>query len=170
MPTPIHITRIKDTPLGAIHIAGTTSGVVRVQLSDDDERLKRLVQATFPEARFLRGNALTVDAGRIVRRYLAGGADPQFPIVLLDQGFSSRVWRYLPRIPRGQVRTYGAVARAIRQPTAARAVGGACGRNPLPLVCPCHRVVAAGRAIGGFTGGLEKKRFLLALEGVQLPD
>ena len=169
MQTPIHITRIKDTPIGPVHLAGTTSGIVRVQLSDDDERLKQLVQATYPEALFRRGNALTIDAGRIVRGYLAGGPDPQFPIVLLEQGFSSRVWRFLPRIPRGQVRTYGALARAIRKPTAARAVGGACGRNPLPLVCPCHRVVAAGRQIGGFTGGLEKKRFLLDLEGVALP-
>ena len=168
MPTAIHITRIKDTPVGPVQLAGTTSGIVRVQLGDDDERLKALLSATFPGAHFRRANALTVESGRVVRRYLNGGPDPQFPVVILDQGFSSRVWRYLPRIPRGQVRTYGAVARAIRKPTAARAVGGACGRNPLPLVCPCHRVVGAGRSLAGFTGGIDKKRFLLALEGVEI--
>ena len=83
-------------------------------------------------------------------------------------GFATRVWQQLKRIPRGQVRTYGRVARAIRRPAAARAVGQACGRNPLPLVYPCHRVVAADRGLGGFSAGLAKKQKLLELEGVTL--
>ena len=90
------------------------------------------------------------------------------PTVLGPDGFSPRVWHAIARIPRGQVRSYARIARSLRKPQAARAVGQACGRNPVPLVIPCHRVVASDRTLGGFTGGLDVKRTLLALEGVSL--
>jgi len=77
------------------------------------------------------------------------------------------VWKALRRIPAGQVRTYGQIARAIGKPNAARAVGNACGRNPIPIVVPCHRVVSS-RGIGGFGLGLSLKRKLLALEGIHV--
>lgn len=82
--------------------------------------------------------------------------------------FQQAVWRELIRIPPGQTRTYGEVARAIGNPGAVRAVGGACGANPIPLIIPCHRVLAAGNRIGGFSGGLPWKRLLLSREGVRL--
>ncbi len=78
--------------------------------------------------------------------------------------FERRVYRAARKIPAGEVRTYGEIARAIRQPGAARAVGNALGKNPVGIVIPCHRVVASD-GIGGFTGGLEWKRKLLRLEG-----
>lgn len=81
--------------------------------------------------------------------------------------FWHRVWSYLLGIDRGQVKTYGDVARGIGSPRGARAVGLACGRNPVPLFIPCHRVVA-GRGPGGYSGGLAWKRWLLAREGVGL--
>lgn len=82
--------------------------------------------------------------------------------------FRLRVWAELRRIPRGETRSYGEIAAGLDKRRAARAVGGACGANPVPVLIPCHRVVAAGGGLGGFSGGLEWKRKLLAIEGVLL--
>lgn len=79
--------------------------------------------------------------------------------------FQQRVWQELRKIPPGRTRSYAEVAAAVGSPQAARAVGGACGANPIPLLVPCHRVLASGGRLGGFSGGLDWKRRLLALEG-----
>jgi len=79
--------------------------------------------------------------------------------------FQQAVWRVLQIIPFGETRSYAWVARQIGKPKATRAVGGACGANPVPIVVPCHRVVASDGSLGGFSGGLALKRRLLALEG-----
>ena len=81
--------------------------------------------------------------------------------------FDRAVWAALGRIPPRQTRTYGEIARTVGRPRAARAVGNACGRNPVPVIVPCHRVVAGG-GIGGFGLGLDLKRRLLALEGIRV--
>jgi O-6-methylguanine DNA methyltransferase len=81
--------------------------------------------------------------------------------------FQRAVWSALQNIPRGQTRTYGEIAKAIGRPKAVRAVGSACGANPLPLFIPCHRVIATG-SLGGFGAGLAWKKLLLKLEGWQL--
>ena len=82
--------------------------------------------------------------------------------------FQRSVWAALRRIPRGRLRTYAGVATDIAHPRAMRAVGGANGANPIPVVIPCHRVVGSGLTLGGYAGGLGLKRRLLALEGVRL--
>ena len=82
--------------------------------------------------------------------------------------FQKSVWRALRKIRRGQTKSYGEIARAIGKPKAVRAVGGACGANPIPVLIPCHRVLAANGKIGGFSGGLDWKRELLAREGISL--
>jgi O-6-methylguanine DNA methyltransferase len=84
----------------------------------------------------------------------------------LDAGtsFQKQVWRALLAIALGQTRSYAQVAVAVRRPKAFRAVGGACGANPIPLLIPCHRVLAANQMIGGFSGGLKWKRLLLGRE------
>jgi AraC family transcriptional regulator of adaptative response/methylated-DNA-[protein]-cysteine methyltransferase len=81
--------------------------------------------------------------------------------------FQQRVWSVLRRIASGRTKSYSEVAEALGKPGAARAVGSACGANPIPVLVPCHRVLAANRALGGFSGGLDWKRKLLAREGVQ---
>lgn len=112
-------------------------------------------------------------ATEAARQLLAFIEDPlnEFDLPISTQGtpFEDRVWREIREIPPGQVRTYGDIARRVA--TMPRAVGGACGRNPLPLIIPCHRVVAAGGKIGGFMGRIEGdslaiKRWLLTHEGV----
>lgn len=82
--------------------------------------------------------------------------------------FRLRVWPELLRIPHGETRSYGEIAAELGRSRAARAVGGACGANPIPVLIPCHRVLAANGGLGGFSGGLEWKRRLLELEGVLL--
>lgn len=83
--------------------------------------------------------------------------------------FQKRVWKALQGIPMGQTRQYADLAKALGCPGAARAVGQACGANPIPVLVPCHRVLAAGGALGGFSAGVEWKRRLLALEGCHPP-
>ena len=82
--------------------------------------------------------------------------------------FQKKVWAALLAIPAGQTRSYGEIAAAVGSPKGARAVGGACGSNPIPVLVPCHRVLAGGRGPGGFSGGLDWKKRLLAVEGVRL--
>ncbi|MGO8836957.1 MAG: methylated-DNA--[protein]-cysteine S-methyltransferase [Limisphaerales bacterium] len=80
--------------------------------------------------------------------------------------FQKSVWNALRKIPAGKTKSYGEIAQALGKPKAARAVGGACGANLIPVLVPCHRVLAANGKIGGFSGGLNRKRDLLAREGV----
>ena len=106
------------------------------------------------------------EAARQLEEYFAG-TRRAFTLPLAHAGtpFRLRVWAAMQSIPHGETMSYGALARALG--TAPRAVGGACGANPIPLVIPCHRVVGAGGALGGFSGGAgcDTKRHLLALEG-----
>jgi O-6-methylguanine DNA methyltransferase len=81
--------------------------------------------------------------------------------------FQKSVWRQMLKIPAGKTKSYGEVAAAIKNPKAVRAVGGACGANPIPVLVPCHRILAANNQLGGFGGGLEWKRKLLAAEGIK---
>jgi len=108
--------------------------------------------------------------GGVLRAYLQGEeVDPvRLPVDPAGTPFQRRVWDALRRIPRGQVRSYAAVANEIGSPRGMRAVGAANGKNPICIVVPCHRVVEAGLRLGGYTGGLHLKRFLLELEGVKV--
>ncbi|MBO6934613.1 MAG: methylated-DNA--[protein]-cysteine S-methyltransferase [Deltaproteobacteria bacterium] len=107
--------------------------------------------------------------GRAFRDYDQGKAvDPADLPADLRQGtaFQRKVWAALRTIPRGRVRTYASVGRLIDNPRAMRAIGMANNANPLTIVVPCHRVVAAGMQLGGYGGGVERKKQLLQLEGV----
>jgi O-6-methylguanine DNA methyltransferase len=84
--------------------------------------------------------------------------------------FQKSVWRQMLKISPGNTKSYGEIAAAIGKPKAVRAVGGACGANPVPVLVPCHRVLAANKKLGGFSGGLDWKRKLLANENVKLPS
>ena len=152
--------------MGAVCLAATTYGLVRVHLGDEMTRFERELREAYPDAD-VRGAGPTVRAAaREIKAYLAGGRDPDVPVVLPEDGFPVRVWREIAKIPRGEVRSYARIAKALRRPSAFRAVGQACGKNPVPLVIPCHRVVASNGALGGFSGDLAWKRKLLELEGV----
>ncbi len=167
--TVIHLARLRRTPVGPLILAATGSGLVRIHFGDDDDEVRVDLERQYLAVDLRRASPFTTEAGRVIAAYLDGGPDPaSLPHVLPEDGFAPRVWSFLKRIPRGQVRTYGAVAKALRNHGAARAVGRACGRNPLPLVVPCHRVVPADRHLGGFAADVDIKRRLLEMEGVHL--
>jgi methylated-DNA-[protein]-cysteine S-methyltransferase len=107
------------------------------------------------------------EAGRQLEEYFAGKRR-EFDLALCLEGteFQRRVWWALRSVRYGETTTYAQLARAIGRPGAARAVGSALARNPLPLVLPCHRVVGAGGDLRGFTGGIARKRYLLEAEAV----
>ena len=120
--------------------------------------------------RCLPRGRLQRQVSRELEQYLAGERQEfTFPIRSAGSEFSQRVWRAVQAIPYGETITYGELARRIGNPKAFRAVGTANGRNPLPLVIPCHRVVAAGGRLGGYGGGLRLKRRLLDLELAHSP-
>lgn len=104
-----------------------------------------------------------------VTAILAGDPPDKFP-PLAPEGtsFQQAVWREMRRVPLGKTLGYGDIAAAIGKPRGAQAVGQACGANPIPLLIPCHRILASGGRLGGFSGGLDWKRRLLAAEGVVL--
>ncbi len=115
----------------------------------------------------------TSQLGRQVAQELLeyfSGSRKRFTFPMKPEGtpFDLAVWERLRAIPYGQTRSYGEVAASLGKPGAARAVGGANHRNPIPIAIPCHRVIAAGGKLGGYGGGLDLKRNLLALEGAQL--
>ena len=131
---------------------------------------RNIGEHSFPGAAELRDwRRLTTDALRAV---LAGRKPKSFPP--LDwrgaTEFQQAIWRAMLGIPTGQTLTYTQLAAAAGRPSANRAAGGACGANPIPVLVPCHRVVAAGGRLGGFSGGLDWKRLLLSREGVSLAD
>jgi len=111
-----------------------------------------------------RDNPLLEEGAAQLMAYF-GGRLRRFslPLRLVGTEFERRVWLALMEIPYGETRTYGGLAAGLGRPGAARAVGGACGRNPLPVIVPCHRVRAKG-GMGGFAWGIEAKAALLALE------
>ncbi|HLZ53304.1 MAG TPA: methylated-DNA--[protein]-cysteine S-methyltransferase, partial [Verrucomicrobiae bacterium] len=105
-----------------------------------------------------------------LKNVLAGRVAKNLPPLDLSDGteFQRAVWRELRKLSPGQTKSYGEIAQAIGKARAVRAVGSACGANPVPVLVPCHRVLAAHGKIGGFGGGLDWKRRLLAREGVSL--
>ncbi|MCM2429065.1 methylated-DNA--[protein]-cysteine S-methyltransferase [Streptomyces sp. RKAG337] len=175
-PATVAWTRL-DTPIGPLLLAATAQGLVSVVFRADDEvteafleRLGRRLGAEPVEESGESGRL--APAVRQLRAYFAGELR-DFTLDLdwsLTAGFNRRVQRELATgVPYGSVVGYQDLADRVGEPGAARAVGTAMGANPLPLVVPCHRVVESNGGIGGFGGGLEIKRTLLALEGVLPP-
>ena len=147
-----------DTPIGRLLIAGDNPGLHTIQFAQDDGPASAAPQWT------LNANALS-EATAQLEAYFAGTLHT-FNLSLAPQTtpFQARVLEQLQRIPYGQTRSYGALAQSLQRPGAARAVGTACARNPLPIVIPCHRVVGQRGALTGFAGGLACKRWLLEHE------
>lgn len=109
---------------------------------------------------------LVTEAHYQITQYLVGQLHTfHLPILLMGTSFQLQVWHLLSLIPRGSTVTYGSIAISLGNSKLVRAVGQACGANPLPLIIPCHRVVAKG-GLGGFSGGLSVKKILLNLEGI----
>ena len=154
-----------DSPIGSLLLAATDEGVVRIHFEEDDGVLDELARKVSP--RVLRSPRRLDPVRRQLDEYFAGRRR-SFSVALdrrLIGSFGERVLERTERIPFGSVAAYNDVAWDIGAPRAARAVGNALGANPIPVVIPCHRVLRTGGSLGGYGGGLDRKRYLLELEG-----
>jgi methylated-DNA-[protein]-cysteine S-methyltransferase len=154
------------TPMGPIWLGATPKGLFYLNLGRLDAEALRGFFAGRPEVGFREGGEIIERAAREVTHYFAG-KQRKFTVPLDLTGssaFAKKVWRVATRIPFGETRSYAWVADRAGGPNFARAVGGALGTNPVPIIIPCHRVVAADGALGGFTGGLRLKTWLLEFE------
>jgi methylated-DNA-[protein]-cysteine S-methyltransferase len=149
-----------DSPIGPLLIAGDQEGVRHICFPRNGKAVK-------PERDWIESSSGAVAQTVAQLREYFAGRRVEFDLPLAPQGtrFQLAVWRELQRIPYGQTISYGELARRIGNPKASRAVGSANGANQIPIVIPCHRVIAAGGKLGGFGGGLPVKEALLALEG-----
>jgi methylated-DNA-[protein]-cysteine S-methyltransferase len=160
-----------DSPLGPLVVAATPKGLVRVSYSEfrgEDEVLEELARRVSP--RVLEAPARLDPVRRELDEYFEGRRHA-FDVPIdwsYLAGFTREVLRATARIGFGEVSTYAGVAAEAGSPHAVRAAGNALGSNPMPVVVPCHRVLRTGGTLGGYTGGLEKKEFLLRLEGALL--
>src|SRR3954451_16324970 len=162
-----------DSPFGKLLVARTDRGVVRLKLPggrdgqiSDDETLEAL--ATYVSPRVLEAPSRLDEERRELEEYFEGKREHfDVPVdwSLTSPGFRSRALHAVARIPYGKVKTYAEIARPPATERAFRAAGTACGRNPIPLIVPCHRVVQSGGALGNYGGGPDMKRALLDLEG-----
>lgn len=155
-----------DSPVGALLLAATTRGLVRVAYEREgfDDVLEALAVRLSP--RILRAPRRLEAPVRQLGEYFAGERT-RFEVPLdyaLSSGFRQAVQRHLPNIAYGQTQSYKEVAALVGNPNAVRAVGSACATNPLPVVIPCHRVLRSDGTLGGYIGGLDAKSALLKLE------
>jgi methylated-DNA-[protein]-cysteine S-methyltransferase len=147
------------TPIGPVTLEASRIGIRRITLWGESSSSQDPPPDTpgfpFPQAAtqilaYLNGEKRSLDS---------------IPVELSGTPFQRKVWEGIARIPHGELQSYGELARRIGRPRASRAVGQACGANPLPLIIPCHRVVGSGRVLGGFSGGgIFVKNWLLSLE------
>lgn len=156
---------VTDSPLGPLLIAATSRGICRLTFGEDESALRK----RFPNA------DIRPDDGTI-RPWVEGALRaietpfdaPQVPVDVRGTVFQEKVWKALRDIPAGDTRSYADIAAAVGQPGAVRAVGTANGSNPVSVLVPCHRVIRSDGSLGGYGGGLDNKKKLLAAEGVKL--
>lgn len=159
---------VYDSPLGPLTVMVTPRGLVRLSYPGEriDDQLEELAARISP--RILEAPERTDEVRRQLDAYFAGRSHG-FDVPIdwrLVRGFAGDVLRATARIPFGSVSSYREIAAEAGSPNAYRAAGNALGSNPVPIVVPCHRVLHAGGGLGGYTGGIDRKRYLLRLEGV----
>jgi methylated-DNA-[protein]-cysteine S-methyltransferase len=161
-----------DSPVGTLLVAATPRGLVRIAYVDGEDEaavLGHLAAEVSP--RVLAAPRKLDEPRRELDEYFAGRRR-RFELPLdwqLTRGFAQRVLQATAGVPYGETSTYKQVATAAGSPRAFRAAGNALGSNPIPIVVPCHRILHSGGGLGGYTGGLDRKRLLLAVESGQQP-
>lgn len=156
---------IVDSPLGRLLVGATETGVSSVCLGESDGTLERTLRKEYPAAHIEHGGPHLKRYVEAIIEYLRGQRPHlDLPVDIQATAFRRRVWEALRTIPPGQTRTYKEIATAIGDPNASRAVGQACGANPVALVIPCHRVVRNDGKDGGYRWGTKRKHVLLAQE------
>ena len=160
-----------DSSLGRLLIAATDKGICSIQFADSDEELEQGLKQEFPFAMRRRDDEGMSDlAGNLMRHMSGAEVMPSLPLDIQATAFQRRVWSYLQSIGFGETRSYSEVAKAIKQPSAVRAVAHACASNPVAIAIPCHRVVRSNGDLSGYRWGIERKKALLKLEVEKVHD
>jgi methylated-DNA-[protein]-cysteine S-methyltransferase len=151
---------VLDTPIGAMPCARDEEGIRTLRLPEGRMHAD-------PDPSWVRDNEAFDDVRTQLAEYFAGTRTSfDLPLHLVGSAWQRKVWAALLDIPCGETESYGSLAARIGSPGAARAVGLANGQNPLPIIVPCHRVIGADGTLTGYGGGLDRKQWLLAHEGV----
>ena len=153
-----------DSPVDRLLLAADERGLRLIEFHTPRHPMSRL-------ADWSEGDNAVLQAARVQLDEYFSGTRTHFDLSLAPQGtpFQTEVWHTLATIPYGETISYAQLAQRVGKPTAMRAVGAANGRNPLPIVLPCHRVIGADGSLTGFGGGLPTNQFLLELEGALAP-
>lgn len=153
------------TAVGRVLAASTPHGIAAVYIGVQDEALVAQLQREFPAAHLERDDEGLAEAHHLIAAATRGEGDAShLPVDLAGTAFQARVWEALRQIPPGETRSYAEVAAAMGMPSAARAVAGACARNPAAIVVPCHRVIRRDGRLAGYRWGTNKKGILLEAE------
>jgi O-6-methylguanine DNA methyltransferase len=159
---------IASCSLGYLLVAATSRGICAVRLGDTAADLEVAFLRDYPFAVAQNGTETDTEMAAWIatlQRYLEGQPVAlDLPLDVSATTFQQRVWDALRAIPYGETRTYGEIAHSLQQPGGSRAVGHACGANPVALIIPCHRAIRADGGAGGYRWGLTRKQALLALE------
>lgn len=158
-----------DSPIGPLTTAERAGRVCLLHFGGDGPEIDRMFDAWYPGEARARQALPTMTA--VLRRYFAGEltAVDDVPVELNGTSFQKQVWQALRRIPCGATISYTELARRIGNVSAVRAVGSANGANPVAVIVPCHRVIGADGSLTGYGGGLDRKQWLLAHEGIAHP-
>jgi methylated-DNA-[protein]-cysteine S-methyltransferase len=170
-PIPIFTLDCLPSPLGRMLVVSDSMQRLRaLDWEDHEERMRRGLARIYGHQPELTRSAAPAATRRALQRYFAGKlqAIDEIPVQTGGTPFQSTVWRALRRIPAGTTLSYGRMASRLKCPLAVRAVGFANGSNPVSIVIPCHRLIGADGSLTGYGGGLERKRWLLAHEGVRI--
>ena len=156
---------IANSPLGRMLIAATDKGICAIQFADSDAELQQGLMREFPFAVRRRDDSALAEWKTSLAQLMQGeDVLGSLPLDIRATAFQRRVWEYLQKIPRGETRSYSAVAKKIGMPKATRAVARACATNPVAVAIPCHRVVREDGELGGYRWGIDRKEQLLAME------
>jgi AraC family transcriptional regulator of adaptative response/methylated-DNA-[protein]-cysteine methyltransferase len=153
---------IARSVVGFVAVAQTANGLVAATFADTEAELVARMRERFADCEQVEPNELT---HRVIRAIDSSTDDPGIPLDPVGTEFQKAVWRALREIPVGATATYGEIARRIGRPDSVRAVGAACGANPIAIIIPCHRVVGKDGSLTGYEWGIDKKRMLLEREG-----
>jgi AraC family transcriptional regulator, regulatory protein of adaptative response / methylated-DNA-[protein]-cysteine methyltransferase len=156
---------IITSQLGYLLIATTENGICSLKLGDVAEKLETLLYKEFEQTNIQRDDSQHKNWVQAIVKFIAGSQpNLDLPLDICGTAFQKQVWQALLKIPYGKTRTYADIAREIGKPNAVRAVGTACGANPVALIIPCHRVLRSDGGLGGYEWGLERKKKLLEQE------
>jgi len=145
-----------ETPIGTLRLVSNGAALVKIEFAG---------QHSADGGHATSDAVLAACAAQLTDYFAAQRRHFELPLAAQGTPFQQSVWAALANIPYGELRSYRDIARTIGNPAAVRAVGAANGRNPLPIVVPCHRVIGSNGSLTGFAGGLETKKFLLQMEG-----